>query len=87
MSMLIRGATNGNLFSNSTWYYNHATQTFKPGPTLLEGRYRHTAGIVLDHTTNQKIIVVVGGLGTGGSAGYELDSTEMLENDQWKPGM
>ena len=25
MSMLIGGATNGNLFSNSTWYYNHTT--------------------------------------------------------------
>ena len=80
--ILIGGYTDDNPYSNSTWYYYHTTQTFKPGPTLLEGRAHHTAGIVRDHTTNQETLMVVGGWGIDDY----LASTEMLKNDQWQKG-
>ena len=51
---------------------------------LIEGRILHGAGIVVDTDTNLTMMVVTGGLGT--SDQYNLDSTEILINGQWKQG-
>ena len=83
MSMLIGGMTDGLDYSGYTWFYNHASQQFIPGPALMQGRNCHTAGIITDTDTNEQILIVVGGLGNTG----DLDSTEILKDNQWQQGI
>ena len=76
------GSTNTNNQSPLTWYYNHVTQKFKPGPSLMKGRNEHTSGTVVDKETNENIVVVAGGYNNGDV----LDSTELLINGEWQQG-
>ena len=76
------GSTNTNDQSPLTWYYNHVTQKFQPGPSLMEGREEHTSGAVVDQETNENIVVVAGGYNNGNV----LDSTELLIDGEWQQG-
>ena len=59
-SIIIGGRTNDNSYSSLTWYYNHFTQEFQSGPSLIEGRRYHASGTVLDQETQENIVVVAG---------------------------
>ena len=64
MVFLLGGVTNWNAvynFSKTTYYWNINSNEWKRGPDLKIGRYGHTAGVLIDHATNTKIVAVVGG--------------------------
>ena len=67
--------------STKTWFFNHVSQQFQPGPLLNKGRYGHASGTVQDHVTKENIVVVAGGV-------KYLDSTEILINgeSEWQQG-
>ena len=73
--------------STTTWFFNHVSQQFQPGPPLNNGRYGHASGTVQDHVTKENIVVVVGGVKAHGS-GAPFDSTEILINgeSEWQQG-
>ena len=48
------------------------------GPSLLEGRSHHAAGIVTDEVTNENFAVVTGS--------KYLKSTEILQDGKWVHG-
>ena len=80
VSVLSGGTTLTN--SHPTWLFNHETQAFSFGPSLLEGRYAHGSATVVDKVTTAKIPIVTGGSGNNGI----MDSTEMLINGIWQSG-
>ena len=47
---IITGGYDGT-FTDKTWYINHASQEFQPGPNLLEGRNSHSSGTITDQKT------------------------------------
>ena len=65
-----------------TWYFNHETQTFSPGPSLLTGRKDHGSASCVDKVTEAKIFIVAGGHDGAG----HISSTEMLINGIWQLG-
>ena len=75
VSIISGGQTN--MISDKTWYFNHASQEFQPGPNLLEARELHSSGSVTDQETKEKMAIIAGGY---------LDSTEMLLNGKWVTG-
>ena len=82
VSIITTGSTNANYYSDGkTWYFNHATQEFQPGPNLLEARDYHSMGTITDQHTKEKTVIVAGGFGEDG-----LDSTEMFINGEWVTG-
>ena len=84
VSIITGGWTNtGYTISDKTWYFNHASQEFQPGPNLLEARHGHSSGTVTDQVTKEKTAIVAGGLKNDNDY---LDSTEMLLNGEWKTG-
>ena len=84
VSLLSGGiTTNANNYSPLTWYFNHETNIFSAGPSLLEGRYQHGSATCVDKVTKAKIPIVSGGKGSGN---VYLDSTELLINEQWQSG-
>ena len=84
---IIAGGYTGT-YSDKTWYFNHASREFQPGPNLLEGRTSHSSGTIMDQDTKEKIVIVVGGLNGGISQGTStyMDSTEILLNGEWMAG-
>ena len=62
--------------ANRTYYFNHQSQTWKDGPTLMSPRWFHTAGLIMDHVTHTQHIAVVGGI----FLDELLDSVELLLN-------
>ena len=81
VSLMSGGDTGDN--SPLTWFFNHETQAFSSGPSLLEGRNRHgSASTIVDKVTKAKIPMVTGGYGNAG----RLDSTELLINGMWQSG-
>ena len=83
-SMLIGGYTTYDFYSRKTYYFNHHSQIWKDGPSLMNGRSYHTAGLIMDHVTLTQHIAVVGGYNN-----EVLDSVELLLNGetQWKKGL
>ena len=81
VSIITGGYTNN--YSDQTWYFNHASQEFQPGPNMLEARSAHSSGSVTDKDTKEKMVIIAGGY--RGFSG-DLDSTEMLVNGEWKTG-
>ena len=79
VSIITGGYTD--IYSDQTWYFNHASQEFQPGPNLLEARSYHSSGSVTDQETKEKVVIIAGGL-----ANRYLDSTEMLLNGEWMTG-
>ena len=82
VSLLSGGWTDSDLYSPRTWYFNHESNVFSSGPSLLEGRRNHGSATVVDKVTKAKIPMVTGGYGNSG----RLDSTELLINGQWQSG-
>ena len=86
-SILSGGSTSATSYSPETWYFNHETDIFSSGPSLLEGRVDHGSATCVDKVTKERIPIVTGGYNhiisyvTG-----ELDSTELLINGQWQSG-
>jgi hypothetical protein len=80
-STLIISGGMANGIAYLTWYFNHITQKFQEGPSLMANRYHHASGTVVDHETNENIVVVAGGYGSD-----TLDSTELLLDGEWQQG-
>ena len=76
VSILSGGTTSASNWSPLTWYFNHETQAFSDGPSLLEGRNDHGSATCVDKVTHEKIPVVAGGYGNGWAW---LQSTELLQ--------
>ena len=82
VSILSGGSPSTWAYSTQTWYYNHETESFTPGPNLLEGRRYHGSATIVDKVSKAKIPIV-----TGGSSVHDyLKSTELLIDGQWQTG-
>ena len=80
--------TGGNRRDDSlTWYYNHETGEFTPGPKLKRARSDHASATLVDKVTNERIPVVAGGSGKSEGPYPTQQSTEMLINGEWQIGM
>ena len=86
VSLLSGGATVANRYSSLTWYFNHETNVFSSGPSLLQGRIRHGSATIVDKVTKSKLPIVTGGFGVGSFGDRILHSTEMLINGHWHSG-
>ena len=84
VSLLIGGITSSEYSSPKTYYFDHIKQQFLQGPELNIGRYYHTSSIITDQITDEKYVVVSGGMNN--SIGV-LDSAEVLINNKWRFGM
>ena len=88
-SMVIGGADSG-LSANggasaSTFFYDHNEGEWTTGPSLMQVRFNHGAGIVTDEVTDENFVAVTGG--SYYSNGYVfLDSTEILQDGNWVVG-
>ena len=82
VSILSGGQISATNYSPLTWYFNHETNVFSSGPSLLEGRYEHASATCVDKVTKEKIPMVTGGWGNAG----RLGSTELLINGMWQSG-
>ena len=80
-SMVIGGYSNG--MSASTIYYDHNEKEWITGPSLMQGRYKHAAGIVTDEESDEHFVAVTGGSLDGINT---LDSTEFLQDGEWVQG-
>jgi hypothetical protein len=78
-SMVIGGWSNGN--SASTFFYDCNEGEWINGPSLIQGRRVHAAGIVTDEVTDDHFVAVTGGHGSDG-----LDSTEIMQDGKWVQG-
>ena len=87
-SLIIGGAVRVNFTysygSDKTWFFDHVTETFTEGPKLNVGRSQHSAGVIIDSDTNERTIVVTGGMEDSTSF---LNSTEILKGNYWEQGM
>ena len=72
-SLVIGGWTNDAYYSHKTYFYDNLNNDWIPGPSLLQGRHSHAAGMVLDRSINESHIAVVGGW-----SDQRLDTLEML---------
>ena len=82
--MVIGGFKNGlhENYVNSalTFFYDHNEGEWINGPSLMQARQRHAAGIVTDEVTGEDFVAVTGGLMDF------LDSTEILQDGEWVQG-
>ena len=78
-SMVIGGYSNG--YSALTIFYDHNEGEWINGPSLMQARYSHAAGIVTDEMTDEHFISV-----TGGNYWGDLESTEILQDGNWVQG-
>ena len=67
---------------NKTFLYNHNYGNWSSGPGLKTARYGHSAGIVIDESTKERLLVVTGGW----SGSITLKSTEILIANMWSLG-
>ena len=80
-SMVIGGYSNG--YSASTFFYDRNEGEWINGPSLMQARGYHAAGIVTDEVTGELFVAVTGGK----NSGYVyLDSTEILQDGEWVQG-
>ena len=80
---ILSGGFTSTSTKSQTFYYNHDTEIFASGPTLLEGRGGHGSATAVDKVTKAKIPVVTGGLNSDPNT---MDSTELLINGRWQKG-
>ena len=69
----------------SAFFYDHNEGEWINGPSLVQVRYRHAAGIVTDEVTDEDLVAVTGGY-VMGFEGPILDSTEILQDGEWVQG-
>ena len=79
-AMVIGGLSSGGT-SASTFYYDHNEGEWTTGPSLMQARIYHAAGIVTDEVTDENFVAVTGGYGSD-----YLDSTEILQDGNWFQG-
>ena len=79
-SMVIGGSSND--YYALTFFYDHNEGEWINGPSLMQARYSHAAGIVTDEVTDEHFVAATGGFG------YLrfLDSTEILQDGEWVQG-
>ena len=75
-SMVIGGWFYG--VTSATFFYDHNEGEWINGPSLIQERYGHTAGIVTDEVTGEDFVAVTGG--------NDFDSTEILQDGEWVQG-
>ena len=75
--MIIGGWTKNKAHSDDTYIYDLNNENWTRGPTLIFGRRDHAAGMITDHKTKEKFVVVVGGQG---KTNIWLKSVEVLFN-------
>ena len=80
VSMVIGGYSVS--YHASTFYYDHIQGEWSIGPSLMQARATHAAGIVTDEETNENFVAVVGGID---DPDY-LESTELLQDGKWVQG-
>ena len=86
-TIIIGGTWGIGKYSALTYYYNHYDNTWSGGPHLNTSRYAHAAGIVIDIVTQEKFVVVTGGMvGPNVVVDDEVRSTEILSRDVWSKG-
>ena len=78
-SMVIGGLSNVSSVT-STFFYDRIEGEWITGPSLMEGRRYHAAGIVTDEGTGEHFVAVTG------SWGFGSDSTEVLQDGEWVQG-
>ena len=83
-SMVIGGLSYSSVFYATTFFYDHSEGEWIIGPSLLQERFFHAAGIVTDEVTWEHFVAVTGGYDTNGY-GY-FDSTEILQDGEWVQG-
>ena len=83
VSILCGGKTNTDSSSPLTWYFNHETNIFSAGPSLLEGRRYFGSATCVDKVTKAKIPMVTAGYNRNTG---RLRSTELLLNGMWQSG-
>ena len=81
-SMVIGGM--GYDYYASTFFYDHIEGEWTNGPSLMEVRFDHAAGLVTDEVTDEHYVAVTGGTSGGGAS--VSDSTEMLQDGEWVQG-
>ena len=68
-------------YSESTFYYDHNEDEWITGPSLMQVRKYHAAGIVTDEVSDEHFFAV-----TGGYFYNYLTSTEILQDEEWVQG-
>ena len=68
-----------------TYFYDHNEGEWNTGPSLMQGRFWHAAGIVTDEVTDEHFVAVTGGSNAFDSSGA-LESTEILQDGEWVLG-
>ena len=88
-SFLIAGSRVNKWMSNKTHFFNIDSNEWKNGPELLQARCVHAAGVLTDHTTGNRHVAVVGGIGNGAWPAEVLDSVELLLHGEhsWTQGL
>ena len=91
-SIVIGGSSNHEPFiiHTSTFFYDHNEGEWINGPSLMQKRYWHAAGIVTDEVTDEHFVAVTGGGNIDATEilqGGGLDSTEILQDGEWVQGI
>ena len=83
-SMVIGGSSYSGGCSALTFLYDHNEGKWTTGPSLMQGRRHHAAGIVTDEVTNENSVAVTGGDDKDYENGF--DSTEIFQDGKWVQG-
>ena len=67
-----------------TYFYEHNEGEWINGPSLMQARYTHAAGIITDEVTGAHFVAVTGGYYP--DLDLDLDSTEILQDGEWVQG-
>ena len=84
MSIMSGGETSAVFYSTLTWFFDHETNVFSSGPSLLLGRRRHGSATLVDKVTKVKIPMVTGG--HSNVNGIYTRISELLINGMWQSG-
>ena len=94
-SMVIGGKESNGSYSASTHYYDRNQGEWFIGPSLMQSRIFHAAGIVTDEVTDDDFVAVTGGnyhsdFTEPTEGGFHIpdyfDSTEILQDGKWVQG-
>ena len=82
----IVGGVNNGIVIPLTFRFDHVEQQWMNGPDLIQGRYAHAACIIVDELTDERLLLVSGGIKALGNETIVLDSTEILLDNKWVSG-
>ena len=72
-----------NYISALTFFYDHNEDQWINGPSLMQARGWHAAGIVTDEVTDENVVAVTGGSYSGVG---DVGSTEIMQDGEWVQG-